>query len=41
MVDTADRVPSNLRDDHSIDNIDAVIVHTLAERLPRNYQGDV
>jgi hypothetical protein len=41
MVDTADRVPSNLRDlPHSIDNIDA-IVHMLADRFRRNYRGDV
>jgi len=42
MVDTADRVLSKLRDlPHSIDNIDAVIVHMLAERFRRAYRGDV
>jgi chorismate mutase len=42
MVDTADRVLSNLRDlPHSVDNIDAAIVHMLAERFRRNYRGDV
>jgi hypothetical protein len=41
MVDTADRVLSNLRDlPHSIDNIDAAIVHMLAERFRRTYRGD-
>jgi chorismate mutase len=34
MVDTAERVLSNLRDlPDSIDNIDAAIVHMLAERF--------
>jgi hypothetical protein len=42
MVGTADRVLSNLRDlPHGIDNIDAVIVHMLAERFRRTYRGDV
>jgi hypothetical protein len=42
MVDTADRVPSNLRElPHSINNIDAAIVHMLAERFQRTYRGDV
>ena len=42
MVDAADRVLSNLRDlPDSIDNIDAAIVHMLAERFRRNYRGDV
>jgi hypothetical protein len=42
MVDTADRVPSNLRDlPHSSDNIVAAIVHMSAERFRRTYRGDV
>src|ERR1700726_4545598 len=42
MVDTAERVLSNLRDlPHRVDNIDAAIVHMLAERFRRNYRGDV
>jgi chorismate mutase len=42
MVDTADRVLSNLRDlPHGVDNIDAAIVHMLAERFGRTYRGDV
>ena len=37
-----DRVPSNFRDlPHSIDNIDAAIVHMSAERFQRTYRGDV
>jgi hypothetical protein len=41
MVDTADRVLSNLRDlPHSIDNIEAAIVHVLAERFRHTYRGD-
>jgi hypothetical protein len=37
----ADRVPSNFRDlPHSIDNIDAAIVHMPAERIRRTYRGD-
>jgi chorismate mutase len=40
MANTADRVLSNLRDlTHSIDNIDAAIVHMLAERFHRTYRG--
>jgi hypothetical protein len=39
MVDTSDRVPSNLRDlPH---NIDAAIVHMLAERFRHTYRGGV
>jgi hypothetical protein len=42
VVNTADRVLSNLRDlPHGIDNIDAAIVHLLAERFRRNYRADV
>src|ERR1700722_13736684 len=38
----ADRVLSNLRDlPHSVDNIDADLVHMLAERFRRTYRGDV
>ena len=41
MADTADPV-SKLRDlRDSIDNIDAAIVHTLAEWFQRTYRGDV
>jgi chorismate mutase len=44
MANTADRVLSNLRDlthgiDNIIDNIDAAIIHMLAERFHRTYRG--